>query len=86
MLKAGSLHRGQSTLGCLDEVERIRTLVAFADVQFRWVKGHSDHRLNNFADRLAVMAHRHKEAELPAYETWRMAAGIVEQGHLGLEA
>jgi ribonuclease HI len=86
MLNAGSLHRGQLTLACLDEVERIRTLVAFADVQFRWVKGHSDHRLNNFADRLAVMARRHKEADLPADETWRKAAGIVEQGHLGLAA
>jgi ribonuclease HI len=73
-------------LACRDEVQRIRMLVAFADVRFLWVKGHADHRLNILADRLAVMARRHKEADLSADDTWRMVAGIVEQGNLDLAA
>lgn len=86
MLNERGFHRGQSTLACRGELQRIQTLVAFADVQFLWVKGHADHRLNNLADRLAVMARRHKEAALPADDTWRMAAGLVEQGNMDLAA
>jgi ribonuclease HI len=86
MLNDSGFQCGQSTSACREEVQRIRTLVAFADVQFLWVKGHSDHELNILADRLAVMARRHKEADLPADDTLRMAAGIVEQSNMGLAA
>jgi ribonuclease HI len=86
MLNDSGFQCRQSTSACRDEVQRIRTLVAFADVQFQWVKGHSDHQLNMLADRLAVMARRHKEAGLPATDTLRMAAGIVEQTNLDLAA
>ncbi|WP_426940062.1 RNase H family protein [Pseudarthrobacter sp. S6] len=86
MLNDGGLHHGQSTSACREEVQRIQTLAAHANIQFGWVKGHSDHKLNVLADRLAVMARRHKEAGLPADDTLRMAAGIVEQGHLDLAA
>lgn len=86
MLNDSGFHPRQSGLACREEVKQIRTLVAFADVHFHWVKGHADHRLNNLADRLAVMARRHKEADLPTDDTLRMAAGIVEQGNLDLAA
>lgn len=86
MLNEGNTHRGIPTFACREEVQRIRTLVAFADVEFLWVKGHADHRLNILADRLAVMARRHKEADLPSDDTLRMAAGLVEQGHMDLAA
>lgn len=86
MLSEGDSTRERSTLACRVEVQRIRSLVAFADVRFLWVKGHADHRLNILADRLAVMARRHKEADLSADDTWRMVAGIVEQGNLDLAA
>jgi hypothetical protein len=49
-------------------------------------QGNSDHQLNILADRLAVMARRHKEAGLPADDTLRMAAGVVEQRNLDLAA
>lgn len=86
MLNEAGSHRGQSTVACREEVQRILTLAAFADVEFRWVKGHAEHQLNILADRLAVMARRHKEADLPAEDTFRMAVGIVEQGHMDLAA
>jgi ribonuclease HI len=86
MLNDSGFHPGRSTVACREEIQRIQALAAFADVQFRWVKGHADHELNVFADRLAVMSRRHKEAELPADETLRMAAGVVEQRYMGLAA
>lgn len=80
------IHAGQTTAACREEIQRIKALAAFADIHFRWVKGHSDHELNVLADRLAVMSRRHKEAALPAHETLRMAAGVVEQRSMGLAA
>lgn len=86
MLNEGNFHRGQATSACREEVHRIQTLVSFADVQFHWVKGHADHRLNILADRLAVMARRHKEADLSSDDTLRMATGLVDQAHVDLAA
>lgn len=86
MLTERAFHQGQSTSACREELQRIQTLVSFAHVEFLWVKGHADHQLNILADRLAVMARRHKEADLPADDTLRMAAGLVEQGHMDLAA
>ena len=85
MLNDG-IHPGRTTVACREEIQRIKALAAFADIEFRWVKGDSDHELNVLADRLAVMSRRHKEAALPAHETLRMAAGVVEQRSMGLAA
>lgn len=76
----------QITSSSREEVGRIHSLVTHADIQFLWVKGHSHHQLNILADRLAVMARRHKEAGLSATDTLRMAAGIVAQNKVALAA
>lgn len=86
MLDDSGFRSGQTTVACREEIQRIQALAAFAHVHFQWVKGHADHELNVLADRLAVMSRRHKEAELPAHETARMAAGVVEQRNMGLAA
>lgn len=64
---------------CASEVLRIRELTKHADVHFRWVKGHSGDPLNTFADRMAVLARRCREAGLSPEETGRLAAAVREE-------
>ncbi len=56
---------GESTHGVppesIREAEAILALAADHPVVFEWVKGHRGHRLNEAADRLAVMARRNEE-------------------------
>ncbi|QTG82577.1 ribonuclease HI [Arthrobacter crystallopoietes] len=69
---------------CASEVLRIRELTKHADVHFRWVKGHSGDPLNTFADRMAVLARRCREAGLSPEETDRLAAAVREEAECQL--
>lgn len=71
---------GESTAGvpseCIKEAGSILNLVADHPVVFEWVKGHRGHRLNEAADRLAMMARRNAEFGVSRPIASRMFASL----------
>lgn len=63
-------------------VRQIRTLCAGRTVQFRWVKSHAGHRLNDTADRLAVAARRNGTAAIASEARHRIAQNIMDDFHV----
>ncbi|WP_182263224.1 ribonuclease HI [Rhodococcus sp. UFZ-B548] len=59
-------------------VRQIRTLCAGRTVEFRWVKGHAGHRLNDTADRLAVAARRNGAAAIASDARQCIAQNIMD--------
>lgn len=64
-------------------IDEIKALSAGRRVRFDWVRGHSGHKLNEIADRLAVAARRCHEAGIDHGQSRGLAAQIVADLELG---
>lgn len=73
-LSQSSSRRRVMSEDCQRVVEKILAMAAGHPVTFDWVKGHRGHRLNEAADRLAVMARRNAEFNVPLATAERMFA------------
>lgn len=60
------------------ECKRILGSARGVDIRFEWVRGHDGHPLNEFADRLAVLARRNREMGVDDITAHRMVAGVRE--------
>lgn len=72
------------TLTAGTKAQRAATIAALAGtskhtVVFEWVKAHEGHRLNEAADRLAVLARRNKEFRVPGETGSKMVQDIQQE-------
>lgn len=68
-----------------DIVDRIRAASAGRSVSIQWVRGHSGHRMNEIADRLALGVRRAVQAQITDPQWDVIRCGIVAELELEFE-